>query len=349
MTGGGSAGHVTPNIALFPELKKLGYTIEYIGTKDGIEKTLIEREKVKYFSISSGKLRRYIDLKNVSDPLKVVKGIFQAYKIIKKEKPNIVFSKGGFVSVPVVIAAYLNHVPVLAHESDITPGLANKLSAPYCTKICVTFPESLISLKGNKGVLTGTPIRPEILEGSRILGRKICGFIDSKPILLVIGGSLGSKIINENLRKCLPELMKSFNIVHICGKGNLEKDLLSQQGYKQFEFIDEELKHILAASDLVVSRAGANVIFELLTLKKPNLLIPLSKKSSRGDQILNAESFKKNGYSAVLEEEELNEATLLDGIQNLYKDKMKYVQKMNSSPIKNGVEEIIKMIAIYSK
>jgi len=349
MTGGGSAGHVTPNIALFPELKRLGYIIEYIGTKDGIERTLIEREKIKYFSISSGKLRRYIDLKNVSDPLKVVKGVFQAYKIIRKEKPNIVFSKGGFVSVPVVIAAYLNRIPVIAHESDITPGLANKLSAPYCTKICVTFPESLISLKGKKGILTGTPIRPDILEGSRILGRKICDFKDAKPMLLVIGGSLGSKIINENVRKCLPDLIKSFNVVHICGKGNLEESLRSQQGYKQFEFIDEELKHILAAADLVVSRAGANVIFELLTLKKPNLLIPLSKRSSRGDQILNADSFKKNGYSSVLEEEALNEETLLEAIQKLYKDRVKYVNKMNSSPIKNGVEEIIKMIAIYSK
>lgn len=349
MTGGGSAGHVTPNIALFPELKRLGYTIEYIGTKDGIERTIIEREDIKYFSISSGKLRRYIDFKNVSDPFKVVKGVFQAYKIIRREKPNIVFSKGGFVSVPVVIAAYLNHVPVIAHESDMTPGLANKLSAPYCTKICVTFPESLICLRGNKGILTGTPIRPEIFEGSRILGRKICGFQDTKPLLLVIGGSLGSKIINENVRQCLPELLNSFNIAHICGKGNLEESLLTKEGYKQFEFIDEELKHVMAASDLVISRAGANVIFELLALKKPNLLIPLSKKSSRGDQILNAESFRKNGYSLVLEEEALNKEILLEEIRKLYKDREKYIHKMNSSPVKNGVEEIIKMIAIYSK
>jgi len=349
MTGGGSAGHVTPNIALFPELKRLGYTIEYIGTKDGIERSIIEREKIKYFAISSGKLRRYIDLKNVSDPFKVVKGVLQAYKIIRREKPNIVFSKGGFVSVPVVIAAYLNHVPVIAHESDMTPGLANKLSEPYCTKICVTFPESLISLKGNKGVLTGTPIRPEILEGNSASGREICGFQDSKPFLLVIGGSLGSKIINDNIRNCLPELLEKYNIAHICGKGNLEKSLLLQEGYKQFEFIDDELKHVMAASDLVISRAGANVIFELLTLKKPNLLIPLSKRSSRGDQILNAESFKKNGYSVVIEEESLNKEILMEEIDKLYEDREKFIYKMSSSPIKNGVEEIIKMITIYSK
>jgi len=349
MTGGGSAGHVTPNIALFSELKRLGYTIQYIGTKDGIEKSIIEKEGIKYFSISSGKLRRYIDVKNMSDPFKVLKGVFQAYKIVRREKPNIVFSKGGFVSVPVVIGAFLNGVPVIAHESDITPGLANKISTPYCTKICVTFPESLISIKGNKGILTGTPIRQEILEGSRIIGKRICGFKDSKPFLLIIGGSLGSKIINENIRFCLPELLIKYNIAHICGKGNIEKSLLSQNGYKQFEFIGEELKHILAASDLVISRAGANVIFELLTLKKPNILIPLSKKSSRGDQILNAESFKKNGYSVVIEEESLNSEILLDEIHKLYKDRSKYIHKMSSSPLKNGVEEIIKMIAIYSR
>jgi len=349
MTGGGSAGHVTPNIALFPELKRLGYTIEYIGSNDGIEKEIIERENIKYFGISSGKLRRYIDLKNISDPFKVVKGVLEAFKIIRKEKPNIVFSKGGFVSVPVVMAAYMNRVPVIAHESDITPGLANRISAPYCTKICVTFPESLIAISGNKGVLTGTPIRKEILDGSAAKGREICGFEGGKPFILVIGGSLGSKVINDNVRACLTKLLEKYCVAHICGKGNLDESLERLKGYKQFEYVSEELRDIFAAADLVISRAGANAIFELLALRKPNLLVPLSKKSSRGDQILNAESFKKSGYSMVLEEEALDERSLLDNIDKLYSEKDIFIGKMNSSHIKDGVEEIIKMIGICSK
>lgn len=349
MTGGGSAGHVTPNIALFPELKRLGYTIEYIGSKDGIEKEIIERENIKYFGISSGKLRRYIDIKNVSDPFKVVKGVMEAFLIIRKEKPDIVFSKGGFVSVPVVIAAYMNRVPVIAHESDMTPGLANRISMPYCTKICVTFPESLIDIPGNKGVLTGTPIRKDILNGSAEAGRDFCGFDEGKPFILIIGGSLGSKVINDNVRACLPQLLEKYCVAHICGKGNVDESLEGLKDYKQFEYVTGELRDIFAAADLVVSRAGANAIFELLAMKKPNLLIPLSKKSSRGDQILNAESFKRSGYSMVIEEEELNKESLLSGLAELYSEKDRFIAKMNSSPVKDGVEEIVKMISIYSR
>ncbi|MHC1721108.1 MAG: undecaprenyldiphospho-muramoylpentapeptide beta-N-acetylglucosaminyltransferase [Clostridiaceae bacterium] len=349
MTGGGTAGHVMPNVALFPELKKNGYVIEYIGSKAGIEKGIIEQEGIKYFSISSGKLRRYIDVKNLSDPFKVLKGVLEAYIIIKKEKPDIVFSKGGFVSVPVVIGAYLNRVPVIAHESDITPGLANRISAPYCTKICVTFPESLAAIKGDKGVLTGTPIRAEILNGSVDAGRQMCGFADEKPVILTIGGSQGSRIINDNLRSCLTELLKKYNVAHICGKGNIDGSLSGLQGYKQFEFLGDDLKHVFAAADVVISRAGANTIFELLALGKPNLLIPLSKKSSRGDQILNAESFRKSGYSMVLEEEKLSRDSLLEKIDQLYADREKYINGIKLSPVENGTKEIIKMIGIYSK
>jgi len=349
MTGGGTAGHVMPNVALFPGLKKSGYIIEYIGSKEGIEKGIIEKEGIKYFGISSGKLRRYIDLKNLSDPFKVLKGILDAYLIIRKEKPDIVFSKGGFVSVPVVIGAHMNGVPVIAHESDITPGLANRISEPYCTKICVTFPESLASIKGDKGVLTGTPIRAEILNGNAATGREMCGFNDDKPVILAVGGSQGSRIINDNFRAGLDELLKKYNAVHICGKGNLDDSLSGLEGYKQFEFLSDDLKHIFAAADIVISRAGANSIFELLALRKPNLLIPLSKKSSRGDQILNAESFRKSGYSMVLNEEDLSRENLLEKIDQLYADREKYADLMKASPVRNGTEEVIKMIGIYSK
>lgn len=225
LTGGGSAGHVTPNLALIPKLKELGYEIQYIGTKDGIEKSIIENEKIKYHVISSGKLRRYFDIKNFTDPFKVLKGVSEAKEIIKKEKPNIVFSKGGFVSVPVVIGAYLNNIPVITHESDITPGLANKLSSPFCTKVCVTFPESLKNVKKSKGVLTGTPIREELFNGSKEEALKICEFKEDKPILLIIGGSLGSRFINDNVRNMLTEFLKEFNIIHVCGKGIYKKIL----------------------------------------------------------------------------------------------------------------------------
>ncbi len=349
MTGGGTAGHVTPNLALVPELKKLGYEIKYIGSIEGIERTIIEKEEIEYFPISSGKLRRYFDLKNFSDPFKVLKGVFQAKKIIKREKPDIVFSKGGFVTVPVVIAAHLNKIPVIAHESDITPGLANKLAIPYCTKVCVTFPESVKHIKGDKAVLTGTPIRKELLEGSKIKGKELCKFKDDKPILLIIGGSLGSKIINEIVRKNLDSILSTFNIIHICGKSNLDENLENRIGYTQFEYVNEELPDLMKASDLVISRAGANVIYELLALKKPNLLIPLSKKSSRGDQILNAASFKKSGYSLVLQEEEVTDKALLEKLNYLYENRNSYINNMSKSKMNDGVKNITELIKKYTK
>ncbi|MDP4144787.1 MAG: undecaprenyldiphospho-muramoylpentapeptide beta-N-acetylglucosaminyltransferase [Bacillota bacterium] len=349
MTGGGSAGHVTPNLALVPKLKELGYEIQYIGTKEGIERKIIEEAKIKYHIISSGKLRRYFDLKNFTDPFKVLKGMIDAKNIIQREKPNIIFSKGGFVSVPVVIGAFLAKVPVIAHESDITPGLANRLATPYCTKICVTFPEALEKIKKDKGVVTGTPIRQELFAGSRLLAIKMCEFASDKPILMIIGGSLGSKVINDVIRESLEELLGSYNVIHICGKGNLDEQYNAKEGYKQFEYVNDELPHFMNAADIVISRAGANAIFEFLALKKPNLLIPLSKKSSRGDQILNAASFEKNGYSMVMQEEDLNRESLISALNKLYMTKNTYIKAMNDSKLKNGVDNIIKLIEKYSK
>lgn len=348
MTGGGSAGHVTPNLALIPKLIELGYEIEYIGTEDGIERKIIEKENIKYHIIESGKLRRYFDLKNFTDPIKVIKGIEQSKKIIKNEKPDIIFSKGGFVSVPVVIAASKCNVPVIAHESDITPGLANKIASFYCNKICVTFPETLGIIKKGKGILTGTPIREVILQGSKIIGHKICGFEENKPILLIVGGSLGSKFINDIIRGSIKELERDYNLVHVCGKGNIDYSLINEKGYRQFEYINEELPHIMNAADIIISRAGANFIFEILALKKPNLLIPLSKKSSRGDQILNADSFEKSGYSMVIQEEELNSKILNEKLRNLYENRQKYIKNMNSCSTKNGVYDIIEVIKEYT-
>ena len=344
MTGGGTAGHVTPNIALMPKLKELGYEIQYIGTASGIEKKLIEEEKIKYHAISSGKLRRYFDVKNFTDPFKVIKGVFEAKAIIKKEKPNIVFSKGGFVSVPVVLGAYFNKIPVIIHESDMTPGLANKISMPYATKICVTFEEAMNHVNKKKAVLTGSPIREELFKGSKIKGREFCGFKDNKPVILVTGGSLGSRIVNECVRESLKDLLKEYNVVHLCGKGNIDRNYNMIEGYAQFEYIKEELCDLMQLADIVISRAGANTIFELLALKKPNILIPLSAKASRGDQILNAKSFEKAGYSMVIEEENLNALSLLDAVKDIKDNKAKYIENMSKSKQRDSLNNIVTLI-----
>ena len=344
MTGGGTAGHVTPNLALVPSLEKEGFEVKYIGSKDGIEKEIITNKNIPYFEISSGKIRRYFALKNFSDPFKVLKGVFEARKVLSKEKPDVVFSKGGFVSVPVVIAASIKGIPVVAHESDITPGLANKIASPFCNKLCVTFRESLKYVKSKKGVLTGSPIRDEIFKGSKLLGLKACGFTGNKEILFIMGGSLGSKVVNDVIRDNLKELLERFDIIHICGKGNLDKSLENKTGYKQFEFVSEELPNLMATADYIVSRAGANSIFEFLALNKPTLLIPLSKKASRGDQILNANSFKREGYSLVIEEEEITNESFMNKIKELTNNKKELIQNMKKGRGKVGNEAVLEAI-----
>ncbi|MCI5943117.1 MAG: undecaprenyldiphospho-muramoylpentapeptide beta-N-acetylglucosaminyltransferase [Eubacterium sp.] len=349
LTGGGTAGHVTPNMALIPFLKEEGYDIQYIGSYNGIEKKLIEEMGISYHGISSGKLRRYFDLKNFSDPFKVVKGYAQASHLIKKMRPNIVFSKGGFVAVPVVLAAKRHHIPVIIHESDITPGLANKLCIPSATAVCCNFPETLKHLPEDKAVLSGSPIRQELFAGNREEGLRLCSFDGTKPVLLAMGGSLGAVAINNALRSNLEELLKQFDIIHLCGKGNYDSSLENMAGYKQFEYAKAELTHLFAASDLIISRAGANAICELLALKKPNILIPLPAAQSRGDQLLNAASFEKSGYSYVLQEEELNDDTLLRAIQYVYDEREEYIQALKESKLNDSIAIIMDLIRKYAK
>lgn len=350
MTGGGTAGHVTPNIALMPALKDTGYEISYIGSYEGIEKGLIEGQKIPYYGISSGKLRRYFDIKNFSDPFKVVKGYCQSVKLLKQLKPDIVFSKGGFVSVPVIMAAKRCKIPAIIHESDITPGLANKLAIPNATKVCCNFPETLQYLPKEKAVLTGSPIRKELLSGDAKKALSFCNFTDeSKPVILIIGGSTGSKAINTAIRELLPELLKKYNVIHLCGKGNLEESLATLSGYAQFEYVNNELSDLFALSTLVISRAGANAICELLALHKPNILIPLSAAASRGDQILNAASFEKSGYSYVLEEEKVSNKTLLEAINHVMENKTSYINAMKNSSSKDSIEIIIDLIQNVAK
>lgn len=342
LTGGGTAGHVTPNIALFPSLKEQGYEIFYIGSYDGIEKGLIEAKEIPYYGIATGKFRRYFDPKNFSDPFRVMKGYFEARKILKKIQPDIVFSKGGFVSVPVVRAAASLKIPCIIHESDMTPGLANKLCIPVSKKICCNFPETFEMLPPEKAILTGSPIRQELLTGSKEAGLAFCGFNEEKPVLMVVGGSQGAAAVNQAVRDALPKLLEKFQIVHLCGKDKRDNLLLTVPGYKQYEYISEEMKDLLAMADIVISRAGANAICELLALKKPNLLIPLP--SGRGDQILNAASYESQGFSIVVSEDDLTTKMLLEKVNELFENKESYVQRMNESNQKDAIGSIMELL-----
>lgn len=344
LTGGGTAGHVTPNLALLPKLQELGYEITYMGSLDGIEKKLIADFDLPYYGVPVGKLRRYIDPKNLTDPFKVIKGYAEAKKYLKEIKPDVVFSKGGYVSVPIVRAAASLKIPCIIHESDLTPGLANKLCIPKAKKVCCNFPETFNKLPKNKAVLTGSPVRAELFTGSKEAGRELCKFNSDKPVIMVIGGSTGSLAINKAVRAALPELLKEFQVVHLCGTGKIDNMLLTTEGYAQFEYLKAELKDIMALCDIVISRAGANAICELLSLNKPNLLIPLSKAASRGDQILNANSFEAQGYSMVLQEEDLDERILVEKVNELYQTKETYVEAMKKSTQINAIDKIVSLI-----
>lgn len=344
LTGGGTAGHVTPNIAMIPRLRKMGYEITYIGSYDGIEKKLIADFNLPYIGISSGKFRRYLSVKNLTDPIRVIKGVKEAKAALKEIDPDIVFSKGGFVSVPVVRAAHKLHIPVIIHESDMTPGLANKLCIPDAVKVCCNFPETVKNLPKDKAVLTGTPIRQELKTGNRDAGLSFAGFDGKKLVLLVIGGSLGATSVNDAVRKALPKILKKCDVIHLCGKGKSDESLNDTPGYRQYEYIKEQLPDLFAAADLVISRAGANAICELLTLRKPNLLIPLSAKASRGDQILNAESFRKQGFSVVVQDEDLSTETLTSALHELYIHREQFIKTMEETKRFDAITMITELI-----
>lgn len=343
-TGGGSTGHVSVNLALIPYFLERDWIVEYIGSTNGIEKQLLSRfYSVKYNSITTGKLRRYLDWNNVIDAFKVLKGIFEAFVLIWKIKPQVIFSKGGFVSFPVVVAGWLNRVPVILHESDVTLGLANKLALPFVSKICMTFKETEKYVSSQKGIFIGPIIREDFKAGCKNRGAKYCGFSLLKSTLLVIGGSLGSQTINSVIRESLQDLLSTFQIVHICGKGNIDESL-NLAGYQQYEYINNEFADVLALADIVISRAGANSIFEFLFMKKPMILVPLSKKASRGDQIINANAFKKSGFCEIISDEELNANKILDVANFVNKNREQYIKNMQQQSIDNPTIKLVQII-----
>ncbi|WP_099305587.1 undecaprenyldiphospho-muramoylpentapeptide beta-N-acetylglucosaminyltransferase [Bacillus sp. Marseille-P3800] len=340
-TGGGSAGHVTPNLAIINEMNTDVWSIAYIGSYNGIERELVEKSGITYFGISSGKLRRYFDTKNITDLARISNGLRQARKILKKEKPDVVFSKGGFVTVPVVIAAYSLGIPVHLHESDLTPGLANRIARRFTKTFYTSFAETAKHFPSDATHVVGSPIRKDLLSGSRTQGLSLTDFVKQKPVMLVMGGSLGAKAINEGIRHSLDELLNTYQIIHICGKGHLDPELNGKRGYKQYEYVHEELPHLMQAADLVVTRGGSNAIFEFLALQIPMLIIPLSRQSSRGDQILNAQTFVKNGYAHMLEEEVMNDDNLVKEIHALYANREPILTTMQQSEATRAVQLII--------
>ncbi len=361
-TGGGSAGHVVPNLALIDVCLDKKISVSYMGSEEGIERTLVKPLNIPYYAIATGKLRRYLSLQNLLDPFKVFLGIFQAWQQLGKIKPSVVFSKGGFVAFPVVFSAWLRGIPVVAHESDSTPGLANRLSFPFVKKIAMTFPPHNSVKKGktdtSKTVVTGTPLRDSLFQGDAVKGRQLCGFDNDKPCLMVIGGGSGAAVINETVRKALPTLLKTMNVIHCCGKGKTLPSMASSlpdEGsgiYKQFDYVNEELPHLYACADLVISRAGANTVYEILALQKPALFIPLSLKASRGDQIANANFLSSQGLCHMLDESNLSANTLLASIHVLSQQSFSIQEKMKvygkEHKIKEGTQAIIQLIQAVS-
>lgn len=351
LTGGGTAGHVSVNEALIPEFHERGYEIHYIGSHDGIEKELIgERHKdVTYHSIQSGKFRRYFSMKNFTDPFRVGTGFFQALSIIRKLKPELIFSKGGFVSVPVVLAGKMAKVPVVIHESDVTPGLANRLALPFSNHIFTVFEETLQHVPTGKATCSGSIIRPELYNGLKEEGLRIAGFKGDKPVLIVTGGSQGSMVLNGALREDIESIIQTFDVIHLCGKGNIDESLENFKGYTQFEYVTEGLPHLLAAASYAVSRAGSNAIFELLALQKPMLLIPLSAAQSRGDQILNAAHFKSLGLASVLKEEDITLHPLSDVLVTFKNEESKLMENMRKTEMPKTPDEMVELIMAYKK
>ncbi len=349
LTGGGTLGHVTPHLALIPHLQAKGYEIHYIGTENGMEASRMRAvDGVIYHAVKSGKLRRYHSWQNFTDPFRVIAGAFQSARLMGKIRPDVVFSKGGFVAVPVVFGAWLHRIPVLCHESDLTPGLANKLCRPFARRFATTFPECAQAL-GPKAEMTGTPLRKELFQGDRKKGLALFGFDGSKPVLLMMGGSSGAQSVNAALRGALPSLLDQFDVAHICGKGNLEESLKGTPGYAQREFLNEELPDALACTDLVLSRAGANALCEFQELGKPMLLIPYPKGASRGDQILNADSLEKRGLCMVLQQENMTPETLVEALRETWNKREQLSAALKNAPPADGTKRILELIEEVQK
>ena len=329
LTGGGTAGHIIPHLALFDDLKKHFDKVTYIGSAESMEEKIVkEKLNIPFFSVTVTKFDRGNLLSIFKIPKLLITGIKDADKILREEKPDVIFSKGGYVSLPVVLAGRRLNIPIVSHESDLSIGLANKLMKGSCKTICTTFEKTARKI-GRKGVFTGSPVRHDIVKGKDESLKKL-GIQTNKPILLITGGSLGSKVINDCVRESLGELIKNYYILHLTGKGNFNKGFDCFRDYRQVEFTND-MPYFIGASDVVVSRAGSNTIFELALAGKPMLLIPLSKKASRGDQIQNAKYFRRKGYANMLLQEEMSPQRFVDEVDQTYALRRDYFDELSNS------------------
>ena len=327
-TGGGSAGHVLPAVPVMRALRTRGAELAYIGSAGGAEADYLAGEEVAYYGVASGKLRRYFSWRNATDAFAVLRGLWQSHRLLGRLRPDVIFSKGGFVSFPVVLAGWLRRIPVLAHESDFSPGLANRLAMPFLSVLGTSFPmERPRRLRGEL-IHCGSPVRPELLAGDPARGRERAGASANVPLVLATGGSLGAEALNAVVCRAAPQLVEWCHLVHICGPGKARP--LDLPNYRAFEFVDEGWGDLLAAADAVVSRAGANALFELLTLGKPNLLVPLPRAASRGDQIENAAYAERAGYSWVIAEEDLDAVRLVEAVQGLLAERDQWTKRLRS-------------------
>lgn len=339
LTGGGTAGHVTPNLALLPFLAP-HFEIHYIGSVGGMEKRLVEPYRnVIYHEIPCVKLVRSMTPKNLLIPFRLAKSVNAAKRLIAEIQPSVIFSKGGFVALPVCLAA--GKVPVILHESDLTPGLANKIAARKCTEFLTAFDTGI---KGAKCV--GAPLRQEIYRGDKAKALRECGFPVQKPCLLVTGGSLGAKAVNEAVLAALDALTAKFNVVHLTGRGNLSGT--KTPGYFEKEFA-ENMPDFFALADAVLSRGGANTLFELAALGLPSLIVPLPKGNSRGDQIDNARYFESHGAVRVLPQEELTPDSLVNAITEVYEHKTELAAACRALGRVDGTAAIAKILTRYGE
>ncbi|MGL4736416.1 MAG: undecaprenyldiphospho-muramoylpentapeptide beta-N-acetylglucosaminyltransferase [Cellulosilyticaceae bacterium] len=349
LTGGGTAGHVMVNLVLIPYLLQEGWQITYIGSLSGVERELLSKfPEVDYYGVSTGKLRRYFSWENFKDPLRLCKGIVEATKVIRSKRPSLLFSCGGFVSIPAIIGAWFCRVPIVLRETDYSPGLATRLALPFAKQVCVTFPDTLKELPLCKRRYDGPIIRPDLLAGDAAIGFALTGLSGAKPVLLFLGGSQGSLRINELVISALPALLECYDVIHIVGPN---QPLLTEPpiGYKAYNYVGEDLAHLYALADLVITRAGSNALFEALSLHKPLLLLPLSKKVSRGDQILNAQYATSLGYAKMILEEDLGEALLLREINYLYKNRAHYLDRLLAFSHENALYRQLEVLKVWAK
>jgi UDP-N-acetylglucosamine--N-acetylmuramyl-(pentapeptide) pyrophosphoryl-undecaprenol N-acetylglucosamine transferase len=348
-TGGGSAGHVVPNLPLIAHFAAAGSRISYVGSKDGPEANLAAGVGVPFYAIRSGKLRRYWSWRNVMDVWWIVVGLAQACALLRRLRPSVVFSKGGYVAFPVVVAAWVWRVPVIAHESDLTPGLANRLSLPFVAAVCTTFAVTAFPARGKPIVHTGTPLRPDLVRGDAERGRARFDLPRGRPLVVVFGGSLGADALNRVVRDALDALLEFGSIVHVCGPGRTDAAFADRGGYRQFEFVGAEWGDLLAAADVVVARAGANSLYELVALGKPHLLVPLPRSASRGDQISNAAYAVEHGWSRVIAEEDLDPARLTAAVRELYVDRARIIAALRGAGLGDGTRAVADVIVRFAR